>query len=108
MKKIILLSTVCAALCLPGLAGDKKLTGYVSDSFCGAGNANDTPASKECALRCVKDGAAPVFVDSATQKVYQFATPAKANGFVGEKVVVTGEISGEKLDVKTIAKAAKS
>ena len=63
MKKnsALALALSCALfLSLPALAGeagkDVKLTGYITDQWCGARNAN--PEGKDCALECAKKGAA--------------------------------------------------
>ena len=38
---------------------------------CGASNASSSAEARECAKRCIKDGAAPVFVSEADKKVYK-------------------------------------
>lgn len=87
------------------LAVASEWTGYVTDSFCGAANANDAKWSKECSLICVKQrGAKPVLV-VGEETVYQFSNSAKAMDFVGEKVKVTGKLDKEILTIETIRKA---
>ena len=99
MKKILFLST---AFALSGFAGE--WVGFISDASCGAGNAKPTTEAKECAQRCVKAGAAPVFV-TADGKVLTLADPKKAMDFVGDKVKVKGALSKDKLTIETIVKA---
>ncbi len=100
MKKILFLSTVFA---LSSFAGE--WVGFISDASCGAGNAKPTAEAKECAQRCVKSGAAPVFV-TVEGKVLSIADPAKVMNFVGDKVKVTGSVDKDKLTVASIAKAS--
>lgn len=98
MKRTILLSL---SLAFASFAGE--WTGYISDAACGAANANDTAASKECAKNCVKGGSAPVFVTDG--KVIKIADPKKVMNFVGDKVKVSGKLEKDTLSVEKIAKA---
>jgi len=50
-----------------------EMTGYISDSKCGAKGEKDAHA--DCAVKCVKGGAAPVFVSNG--KVYKIDDAAK-------------------------------
>lgn len=99
MKKTLFLTFAMAAASFAG-----ELTGYISDSACGASNANDSQASKDCAKRCVKSGSAPVFVVDG--KVMTIADPKKAMDFVGEKVKVTGKVDKNTVTIEKIAKAS--
>jgi len=49
------------------------MTGWISDSSCGAANAKGNAESRECAKSCLKNGSTPVFVSDADQKVYKVA-----------------------------------
>ena len=100
MKKMLFLST---AFALSSFAGE--WVGFISDASCGAGNAKPTAEAKECAQRCVKSGAAPVFV-TGDGKVLTISDPKKVMDFVGDKVKVKGVLSKDKLTVETIAKAS--
>jgi hypothetical protein len=99
MKRTILLSL---SLAFASFAGE--WTGYISDATCGASNANDSAASKECAKNCVKGGAAPVFV--VGDKVIKISDPKKVMNFVGDKVKVTGKLDNDTVSVDTIVKAS--
>ena len=99
MKKTLLLTF---ALALSSFGAE--WTGYISDAACGASNANDSQASKDCAKRCVKSGSAPVFVVDG--KVITIADPKKVMDFVGEKVKVSGKLEKNTLTVEKIAKAS--
>ena len=81
------------AVTLPVLAGDAekavKLTGWISDEWCGAKNANAD--GKACALSCAKKGAALVlYVDG---KPYGLSDQKAAADHVGVEVVVTGTLA---------------
>jgi hypothetical protein len=82
------------------------MTGWISDASCGTGNASSKKESRDCAERCIKNGAAPVFVSEADNKVYKIAGNAKLMDHVQHKVEVSGDVSGETITVKGI-KAAK-
>lgn len=99
MKKYLLL----LAMVFSGLvyAADKGTwTGYISDSDCGAkGNSADHAA---CAKKCVKNGAAPVFV--VGDKVYTISNPKKVAKFIGDKVTITGTLTGEAINIEKVSK----
>jgi hypothetical protein len=82
-------------------AGDKgKWTGYISDSHCGAKGNN--PGHAACAKKCVKEGYAPVFV--VGDKVYAINNPKKVDNYIGDKVTITGTITGDAIDIEKISK----
>lgn len=99
MKKTFFLTVALASASFAG-----EWTGFISDASCGAANAKATAEAKECAQRCVKGGAAPVFVTS-DNKVVNIANPAKVKDLVGEKVKVKGNLDKGTLTVESIAKA---
>jgi len=73
-------------------------TGYISDSKCGAKGAKDEHA--DCAVKCVKGGASPVFV--AGDKVYKIDDPSKVQDHIGHKVTITGELKGDTVQVQDV------
>jgi len=99
MKKYLIL----LALLVSGIvyAADKGTwTGYISDSDCGTkGNSAD---HAECAKKCVKNGAAPVFV--VGDKVYTISNPKKVAKFVGDKVTISGTLTGDAIAIDKISK----
>lgn len=100
MKKL----AICLALMsVSAFAAD--MVGYISDASCGAKNANSTPESQECAKSCVKGGADPVFVSEADQKVYKISDKAKVLDHVGHKVVVSGKVNGNAVEIASIKMA---
>ena len=75
-------------------------TGWISDAHCGAKGNNEGHAA--CAKKCVKDGYAPVFV--VGDKVYAINDPKKVSKYVGEKVTITGTITGDTVNIEKVSK----
>ncbi|MDX2149968.1 MAG: hypothetical protein SFV54_04485 [Bryobacteraceae bacterium] len=95
-----------AATCLLGFsASAAEMTGWISDSNCGRSNAKADASARECTERCIKGGAAAVFVDEKDQKVYKLAGKADATKHIKYKVKVSGKVQGDTLTVDSIGKA---
>ena len=56
-----------------------------------------------CVKSCVKRGAAPVFVTG--DKVLKIANPDSVTAHLGEKVQVTGQVSGDTVTVDKVEAA---
>ena len=82
-----------------------EFKGWISDSSCGASNAGGEAANRDCAERCIKEGAKPVLVTDGDGKVLQLAGKVDVKAHMRYKVKVTGDLSGETVKVKSIAKA---
>jgi uncharacterized secreted protein with C-terminal beta-propeller domain len=82
------------------------LTGYLTDSNCGAANAN--AAGKDCAAKCIKGGAKIQLV--ADKKVYTIEKLDNIESHLGHEVKVAGKLdtSINVLRVTSIEKADKS
>ena len=93
---LIAVVMVLSLLALPVLA--QEWTGYISDAKCGLKGASDDHA--KCAEKCVKAGAAAVFI--ADGKVYKIADPAKVQDHVGHKVTITGKMDGDTISVEDV------
>ena len=100
MKKYLLLVVFVFSIAL-SYAGDKgKWTGFISDSDCGTkGNYKEHAA---CAKKCIAAGATPVFV--VGEKVYTINNPEKVAKFIGQKVTISGTITGDALDIEKVGK----
>jgi len=99
MKKYLLFASMF--LSVLAFAADKGTwTGYISDAHCGAKGNNAGHA--DCAKKCVKDGYAPVFV--VGDKVYTINDPKKVSNYIGDKVTITGTITGDAIDIEKISK----
>jgi hypothetical protein len=83
------------------MAADSSLTGYISDSMCGAKGANEKHA--DCAAKCAKEhGNKYVFVNDADKKVYAIDAQDKVAAHAGHHVIVKGSIEGDNLKLTSI------
>jgi hypothetical protein len=96
---------VLASLALGSAMFGAEMTGWISDSSCGASNASGEKGSRECASSCIKSGASAVFVSDKDNKVYKLSDSAKAAKFLDKKVKVAGKVSGDKIEMTSIAYA---
>jgi hypothetical protein len=87
-----LLVVVLALSTVPALAADmSKVSGYISDSNCGAKHNSSAPDAA-CVKKCVDGGAKPVFVDDAKKEVYTIDDPDAVKGHDGHHVAVVGKV----------------
>ena len=104
MRKILSLFFVCAfvvSVATVSFAGDAQtVNGWISDSKCGVKGAN--AASEACTKKCIKEGAKPVVVTDADQKVLTVDNPAALKEHYGHHVAVTGHIDGDKIHVDSV------
>jgi len=104
LKSIAVLALLCSAA---GLAcgADSTMTGYISDSHCGAKGAK-AAGHGQCAAKCVSEhGAKYVFVNDADQKVYNVDPQDKVAAHAGHHVKVTGSVDGDNLKVASLEMA---
>jgi hypothetical protein len=94
------------AAALTVAAGDASWTGYIADSKCGAGAANDN--ARECTLKCVKAGAKYVFVNDGDKKIYAIDDQSKVAEHAGHHVTVKGTADGDTLKLTSIEMASKT
>jgi hypothetical protein len=95
-RTIALAAAVLALSAVSAFAADGKLTGYISDSMCGAKHMGTGAA---CAKKCIEGGSDPVFVDAASKTVYKIDNPDAVKAFYGAKVDVTATTSDDKKSV---------
>ncbi|MGB7433840.1 MAG: hypothetical protein WBR26_20515 [Candidatus Acidiferrum sp.] len=82
-------------------AGDSTMTGYISDSHCGAKGAK--AGHEQCAVKCVKEHDGKyVFVNDADHKVYAVDNQDKVADHAGHHVTVKGTVEGDNLKVASI------
>ncbi len=77
-----------------------SMTGIVADSKCAAAGKANTEAHADCAAKCIKGGAAMVFV--VDDKVYTVSNPDKLTEKIGKKVTVDGKVDGDKITVTSV------
>ena len=89
------------------VAADKTVVGYISDGMCGLKHMSGMGDDKSCTLACVKQGSKFVLADSDHKRVYQLDKTGqeKAREFAGQKVKVTGRVSGRSIRVTSIEAA---
>jgi hypothetical protein len=100
MKRAIstfgLLAALFAVISLASYAADTSMTGWISDSHCGAkGMSAD---HKSCAETCIKTrNATWVFVDAKDKKVYPITNQdsVNADGDLGHEVTVKGSTTDD-------------
>jgi hypothetical protein len=115
MKKLLgaaALAVLSMVLVLPALAGegaaakDVTLSGYITDEWCGAKNANAEGSG--CAAACAKKGANLAILSDG--KMYILSNKELALSNLGHKVEVKGTLSedGKTVNVKSIEKAKEA
>ena len=87
-------------------AKDRTLVGFISDNHCGLKQHMKGMSDKDCTLMCVKNGKF-VLADRAHKRVYQLDQTGqdKARDFAGQKVKVTGRVTGRTIHVTNIEPA---
>ena len=101
MKKLAVSLLLMLSLCaMTAMAAE--LTGHITDAKCGAAHAKKVNVA--CVEKCIKAGAAPVFVsgDGKVHKIDQSKTKVEES-FYGHPVKVTGTLDGDTLKLDTIA-----
>ena len=84
-----------------GKSEEKSLTGWITDSHCGAKGAKEGHA--DCATKCVKgQGAKYALVTPEDGKVYVLDPQDKAAEHAGHHVKVKGTVEGDTLKVASI------
>lgn len=77
-------------------ADSSKISGWVSDSMCGAKHAG---TGAECVKKCISNGMSPVFVDSTKKAVWTIDNPAAVKGYYGDHVTITATADAAKKSV---------
>ena len=114
MKRAIstfgLLAALLAVISLASYAADSSMSGWISDSHCGAKGMN--AGHKTCAETCVKQNHASwVFVNSKDSKIYPIANQdaVKPDADLGHEVTVKGAMSSDgSLKIDSIQGVKKS
>lgn len=85
-------------------ASQKTLTGVVSDAMCGQTHMMKGKSDAECTRACIKEGSKYALVVGKT--VYTLdGHEADLNKYAGQKVTVTGPVSGQALTVQSVVPA---
>lgn len=103
IKSLATLALLCSAAAF-AFGADSTMTGYVSDSHCGAKGAK--AGHEQCAAKCVSEhGAKYVFVNDADHKVYNVDAQDKLAAHAGHHVTVTGSVDGDNLKLASVEMA---
>jgi hypothetical protein len=104
---VLLAFALVAVLALPLQAGEMakaSMTGWITDSHCGAKGAK-AEHTKDCVEKCAHAGGKVVFFNNADQKLYGIDKQDQAVQHVGHEVKVTGTVDGDQIKVESIEKA---
>jgi hypothetical protein len=99
MKKFIVSVTFMSFTALSAFGA--SMTGFVADSKCAAAGKGDSAAHADCAVKCIKGGAAPVLV--VGDKVYKVTNPASLMDYAGKKVTVDAKVDGDSITVDKVS-----
>src|SRR6266403_1553728 len=114
LSLILLVVAAASAVSVSGIAklnnnpaAHTTVVGYISDSSCGLKHMSGMGDDKSCTLMCVKGGSKFVLADRDHKRVYQLDKTGqeKARDFAGQKVKVTGQVTGKTIRVSTIEAA---
>jgi len=104
MKKVLFGSLFAVALCSTTVRAD-DITGYVSDSHCGAAHNKVSDASTKCINKCLGAGSDPVLVQNGKVIKFDADSKDKAKAFAGQMVKIDGSLDGDTIKIKSIDKA---
>jgi hypothetical protein len=102
MKKIVLASLMAVTLGSFAALAD-ELSGYISDSHCGAKHHEVSDANSKCISGCLKNGE-PVLVVGDKVMKFDADSAAKAKAFGGQDVKITGSVDGDVVKIESIDK----
>jgi hypothetical protein len=87
MKRVLLVLVMSSVAALAADQSTKPITGWVSDSMCGAKHVGSGAA---CVKKCVEGGSKAVFVDDAKKEVWTIDNPDAVTGHLGHHISVEG------------------
>ncbi len=98
MKRVLaLLMAAFSLTAISARAADStKINGWISDAMCGA---KHTGSGKDCVIKCIKMGEAPVFVDEAKKAVWSIDNPDAVKAFYGVHVTISASTDEAKKSV---------
>jgi hypothetical protein len=105
MKKFLLATFLAASVGSIGALAD-QLSGYVSESGCGAKHSAVSEKNSKCIDACMKKGADPVLVSDGKVMKFDADSKEKAKGFAGQNVKIDGTMDGDVVKITSIDKAA--
>ncbi len=103
MKKLALACTFLATVGSLSMMAE-ELTGYISDSHCGAKHHEVSEANTKCVESCLKNGD-PVLVVGDKVMKFDADSAAKAKEFAGQNVKIMASLEGDTVKINSIEKA---
>ncbi|MGA8026382.1 MAG: hypothetical protein WB992_04500 [Bryobacteraceae bacterium] len=104
MKKLVFASIMAASLCSFAAIAD-DISGYVSESHCGAKHDSVSAANTKCIETCLKGGSDPVLVKDGKVIAFDADSKDKARGYAGKEVKIDGSMEGDVIKVNSIEEA---
>jgi hypothetical protein len=104
MKKFVFSCALVFALAPGALLAD-EITGYISDSHCGAAHNAPSEANTKCIDVCLKKGSDPVLVSNGKVMTFDADSKEKAKSFAGQNVKIDGTMDGDTVKINSIDKA---
>jgi hypothetical protein len=86
-------------------ARSAEFHGWISDAACGWNNARPAPEAKDCAVKCVRQGWAPVFVQDGRMDAFKLSDKTPAMPFIGDHVTVAGELKADVLTIRSLRRS---
>jgi hypothetical protein len=99
----VVLALTAAVIAADAVAQPTAMKGWITDSFCGAKNANAGGA--QCARDCYKKGAKLELI--AEGKTYQISDQKAAFENIGHEVAITGTLDKDTIKVDKIEPVKK-
>lgn len=86
-------------------AAAEQMTGYVSESHCGATHSSPSAANTKCIEKCLKGGSDPVLVSDGKVMKFDDESKDKAKAYAGKNVTIDGSMDGNTVKVSSISEA---
>src|SRR5438270_13816000 len=104
MKRALALLVVAASFSAvaANAADSTKISGWISDSMCGAKHAGSGAA---CVKKCIDGGMQPVFVSEKDKAVWKIDNPEAVKDYYGSHVNVTASVdsSAKSVHIDSVA-----
>jgi hypothetical protein len=104
MKKFVLATFLVASVGSVAAVAD-QMTGYISESGCGAKHSAVSAANTKCVEACIKKGSDPVLVSDGKVMKFDADSKEKAKAFAGQSVKIDGTMDGDVVKITSIDKA---
>ena len=104
MKKLVFASILAASLCSFAAFAD-DISGYVSESHCGAKHDSVSAANTKCIDACLKGGSDPVLVKDGKVMTFDADSKDKAKAYAGKEVKIDGSMDGGVVKINSIDEA---